>query len=81
MSSHSYRLDTLLGIHNVFYIRLLKPVKSSPLPGQVIHEPQPPALQVDREEEYEVDEILDQKKARGEKEQFLVKWTGYVRPI
>ena len=40
VSSYSYRLDIPLGIHNVFYIRLLKPVKSSPLPGQVIHEPQ-----------------------------------------
>jgi hypothetical protein len=73
VSSHSYKLDTPPGIHNVFYTRLLKPAKSSPLPGQVIHEPQPPALQVDGEEEYEVDEILDQKKARGGKEQFLVK--------
>jgi hypothetical protein len=33
VSSYSYRLDTLLEIYNVFYIRLLKPVKSSPLPG------------------------------------------------
>ena len=39
VSSHSYKLDTLLRIYNVFYIRLLKPAKSSPLPGQVIHEP------------------------------------------
>ena len=44
VSSHSYKLDTPLGIHNVFHTRLLKPAKSSPLPGQVIHEPQPPAL-------------------------------------
>jgi hypothetical protein len=44
VNSHSYRLDTPLGIYNVFYIRLLKLVKSSLLPGQVIHEPQPPAL-------------------------------------
>ena len=33
VSSHSYRLDILLGIYNVFYIRLLKLVKSSPLPS------------------------------------------------
>ena len=33
VSSYSYRLDTLLGIHNIFYIRLLKPVKLSPLPS------------------------------------------------
>ena len=73
VGSHSYRLNTPPGIHNVFHTRLLKPAKSSPLPGQVIHEPQPPALQVDGEEEYEVDEILDQKRARGGREQFLVK--------
>jgi hypothetical protein len=73
VGSYSYRLNTPPGIHNVFYIRLLKPVKSSPLPGQVIHKPQPPILQVDGEEEYKVDEILDQKRARGGREQFLVK--------
>ena len=33
VSSHSYRLDTPPGIHNVFYIRLLKLAKSSPLPS------------------------------------------------
>jgi hypothetical protein len=39
VSSHSYRLDTPLGIYNVFYIRLLKPAKLSLLPGQVIYKP------------------------------------------
>jgi hypothetical protein len=68
VGSHSYRLDTPPGIHNVFYTRLLKPAKLNPLPGQIIHEPQPPALQVDGEEEYEIDEILDQKRARGGKD-------------
>jgi len=64
----------------VFHTRLLKPAKSNPLPGQVIHEPQPPALRIDETDEYKIDEILDQKKARGGKEQYLVKWTGYARP-
>jgi DNA polymerase III delta subunit len=60
----------------------LKPVATKPLTGQVIHEPQPPALLVDGEEEYEIEEILDQKAARGRggKQQFLVKWAGYARP-
>jgi hypothetical protein len=31
VGSYSYKLDTPLGIHNVFYIRLLKPVKLNPL--------------------------------------------------
>ena len=39
IGSHSYRLDIPPGIHDVFHTRLLKPVKSNPLPGQVIHEP------------------------------------------
>jgi hypothetical protein len=82
IGSHSYRLDTPPGIHNVFHTRLLKPAKSNPLPGQVIHEPQPPALMIDDDGEgmYEIDEILDQKKARGGKDQYLVKWTGYAKP-
>jgi hypothetical protein len=60
----------------------LKPVATKPLTGQVIHEPQPPALLVDREEEFEIEKILDQKAARGKggKQQFLVKWAGYARP-
>jgi hypothetical protein len=33
VSSHSYRLDTLLGIYNIFYTRLLKLAKLSPLPS------------------------------------------------
>jgi len=37
ISSYSYRLNILLGIYNMFYIRLLKLVKLSPLPGQVIY--------------------------------------------
>jgi hypothetical protein len=82
VGSHSYRLDTPPGIHDVFHTRLLKPVATKPLTGQVIHEPQPPALLVDGEEEYEIEEILDQKAARGRggKQQFLVKWAGYARP-
>jgi hypothetical protein len=82
VSSHSYRLDTPPGIHNVFHTRLLKPATSRPLPGQVIHEPQPPALMIDDDGEgiYEIDGILDQKKARGRREQYLVKWTGYAKP-
>ena len=31
--SYSYRLDTLLRIYNVFYIRLLKPITTNSLLG------------------------------------------------
>jgi hypothetical protein len=33
IGSYSYRLDTPPGIHNVFYIYLLKPVTMNPLLG------------------------------------------------
>jgi hypothetical protein len=39
VDSYSYRLNTPPEIHDVFYTRLLKPVKSSPLLGQIIYEP------------------------------------------
>jgi len=37
VNSYSYRLDTLPGIYNVFYMRLLKLTKPNLLPGQVIY--------------------------------------------
>ena len=58
INSHNYRLDTLPGIYSVFHTRLLKPAQTNPLPGQILHEPQPSALQIDDDDEYEVDEIL-----------------------
>jgi hypothetical protein len=81
LGSHNYKLDTPPGIHNAFHTRLLRPVKSHPLPGQIVADPQPPALLVDGHEEYEIEQILDQKRARGRNnQQYLVKWKGYVRP-
>jgi hypothetical protein len=64
----------------VFHTRLLKPATTTPLQGQVLHEPQPPALRIDDDNEYKVDEIVAQKPVRGGKQQYLVKWTGYARP-
>ena len=82
IGSHSYRLDTPPGIYDVFHVRLLRPASSSPLPGQTIEESHPPALLVDGTEEYEVQRIVDQKRARGRgnQQQYLVKWTGYGQP-
>jgi hypothetical protein len=82
MGSHNYQLDTPPRVHNVFPSRLLRPVKKTILPGQVVADPQPPALLVDGEREYKVDEILDEKRGRGRggPSQYLVKWTGYAKP-
>jgi hypothetical protein len=38
VGSHSYRLDIPPGIHDMFYIRLLKLATTNPLPGQVLYE-------------------------------------------
>jgi hypothetical protein len=84
IGSHSYRLDTPPGIRNVFHPRLLRPANSSPLPGQVVEEGQPPAIlhDTDGAEMYEIERILDQKRApgRGNHQKYLVKWVGYGRP-
>lgn len=82
IGSHSYRLDTPPGIHDVFHSRLLRPANSKPLPGQVVEEYQPPAILIDGTEMYDVDCILNQKKARGRGNGllYLVKWIGYGKP-
>ena len=82
LGSHNYRLNTPPGIYNVFHTRLLRPASFDPLPGQVTSEPQPFGLLINDEYEYEVEAILGQKRApgRGNKQQYLVKWTGYTRP-
>lgn len=82
VGSHNYRLDTPPGIHDVFHSRLLRPANSSPLPGQIVDENHPSPILVDDSEEWEIECILDQKRARGRgnKQQYLVKWVGYGRP-
>lgn len=80
VGSHSYRLDTPPGIHDVFHTSLLRPAARDPLPSQTIHEPQPPAiLGEDDEPEWEIDNII-RERTSGRQRQFLVKWTGYTRP-
>lgn len=82
----SYRLDTPPGIHNVFYVDLLRPAAEDPLPSQVLDDPQLPAILVDNDEEWLVEEILNKRqrklpgRGRRTRLEYLVKWQGYANP-
>ena len=77
ISSHNYKLDTLPGIHNVFHASLLKRAADNPFPNQRQGNFRPPAIIVDREEEWEVERVL-RERVRGRQRQVLVKWKGYL---
>lgn len=79
IGSHSYRLDTPPGIHNVFHSQLLQLAGTDALPSQVQTDAQPAPQIVQGGVEYEVKEILEDKLVRNKKK-LLVKWTGYARP-
>lgn len=79
VGSHSYRLNTPPGIHDVFHSQLLRLAGDDPLPSQVRTETHPSPQVVGEDIEYEVESILDEKLVRG-KRKLLVKWTGYARP-
>ena len=56
--NHSYRLDTPLGIHDMFHVNLLKRAADDPFPNQRQGDFRPPVVIVDREEEWEVERVL-----------------------
>jgi hypothetical protein len=83
IGSHSYRLNTPTGIHNVFHSDLLRTASTDPLDSQVTDDSQPGPMMVGNEEEYEIERILKDRtvrKGRGSQKQYLVKWTGYAEP-
>jgi hypothetical protein len=83
VSSHSYRLNTPPGVHNVFNVRLLHPVASDPLPSQRTTNPQPQPEFVEGEEEYGIKEIMAERtvqRGRRQIRELLVEWVGYAEP-
>ena len=80
LNSYVYRLElpATIQIHDVFHVEKLRPVSQDPFPGQVI--PEQPPVEVDGEQEWEVEEILDAKQVQGGHVKYLVKWTGYDAP-
>lgn len=65
---------------------MLRPVATDPLPSQRQDDVQPQSIEVDGEQEYEVEEILDIRVKRGRgrggpsQRQFNVRWKGYAVP-
>jgi len=79
IGTHAYELDILATIqkHRTFPVSLLHAAADDPLPGQVVPPPLP--VIVEGEEEWEVEEILDSRRTRGQL-QYLVKWRGFADP-
>jgi hypothetical protein len=70
------------GIHDIHY-DLLRLAATDPLPSQRTDDSQLPALIVDSQEEYGVDEIIQDhlvRRGRGHQHQTLVKLVGYAKP-
>ena len=79
ISSHAYRLalPPSMKIHNVFHVQLLEPFVDNNIDNRV--QPPPPPIEVEGQEEYEVEAILDSRINRryAESRRYLVKWLGY----
>ena len=64
-------------VNPVVHVPLLEPVARDPLPGQ--RQPAPPPVEIDGEQEWFVDSILDSRMYRR-RLQYLVKWAGFDQP-
>ena len=70
------KLPNHMKIHDVFHVDLLTPYRQNQIYGEAF--PQPPPDLIEGEEEYEVEEIVsDRRHGRSRSLQYLIKWKGY----
>ena len=80
IGSSAYKLELppgLTRLHDVFHTSLISLDPNDPLPGQIQEPPGP--IQIDNEEEWEVEQILDSRFYYG-RVQYRVKWRGHNTP-
>ena len=81
LNSHVYELNVPRGVYRKFHTSLLRPAATDPLPSQVNDDTQPPAVMVQDEEEWLVEDIRCAKwvkRGRGRRRMALVKWRGFT---
>jgi hypothetical protein len=81
ISPYAYRLELhdSMHVHPVFHVSLLELASQDPYPGQ--RQVPPPPVEIDGEQEWFVDAVLDsQLNGRRRRLQYLIKWTGYDKP-
>ena len=74
--AYKLKLPHSIKIHPVFHVSKLIPYHENPDEFSLRKFSRPPPIQIENEDEYEVEEILDTRTRRG-KQQYLVKWLGY----
>ena len=80
VGSHAYKLELppSMRVHPVFHVCMLLPISSLPDIPHRISNP-PPSVEIEGQEEFTVEQILDSRYYRG-KVQYLVSWKGYPDP-
>lgn len=74
--AYELKLPKDVVLHPVFHVSLLLPHKESEIPGR--HPPEPAPLEVEGEEEYEVEDVLESRRyGRWKKLQYLIHWKGW----